>query len=195
MPPAFPATGIALEWRRPYAEETTLFLIGPGGVGKSTLGKALAARLGWELIDLDLVFCDRLAIIGDFIATHGYGAYHAANLALAETLVAGIGTPTIFVTASGFLVAPPESEDFRRASTLVGKGYAIRLLPSDDIDIATELVVDRQLQRGFGFNRADETEKFRTRFALYRPLGDLQIGTARPADEIAARLERVLRRQ
>ena len=46
MPPAFPATGIALEWRRPYAEETTLFLIGPGGVGKSTLGKALAARLG-----------------------------------------------------------------------------------------------------------------------------------------------------
>ena len=46
VPPAFPATGIALEWRRPYAEETTLFLIGPGGVGKSTLGKALAARLG-----------------------------------------------------------------------------------------------------------------------------------------------------
>jgi hypothetical protein len=143
VPPAFPATGIALEWHRPYAEETTLFLIGPGGVGKSTLGKALAARLGWELIDLDLVFCDRLAIIGDFIATHGYRAYRAANLALAETLVAGIGTPTIFVTASGFLVAPPESENFRRASTLVDKAtpsgccrQTISTLPPNSSSIA-----------------------------------------------------------
>ncbi|MBU1306769.1 MAG: AAA family ATPase, partial [Alphaproteobacteria bacterium] len=30
-----------------------MFLLGPGGVGKSTLGRALAQLLGWPLIDLD----------------------------------------------------------------------------------------------------------------------------------------------
>lgn len=69
--------------RRPPAPGRTLFLLGPGGVGKSTLGRELARRLAMPLIDLDLEFCERLQLIGPFIAAHGYERYRAANLALA----------------------------------------------------------------------------------------------------------------
>ncbi|CAI1622383.1 shikimate kinase [Serratia quinivorans] len=37
-----------------------IFLIGPGGAGKSTVGKILSATPGYNLIDLDDEFCERI---------------------------------------------------------------------------------------------------------------------------------------
>jgi shikimate kinase len=172
-----------IELRRPWREDETVFLLGPGGVGKSTLGRALAAVLGWPLVDLDLEFCDRLALIGDFITEHGYERYRAANLALAQDLLASAIGPTIFVTASGFLAAPPATPDYRQARQLVGTGYGVTLLPSLDINVATPIVVQRQLGRGFGMVRETEDRKFRDRFVIYQGEGDaLVVSTDAPAN-------------
>ncbi|MEX0555857.1 shikimate kinase [Klebsiella grimontii] len=38
----------------------TLFLIGPGGVGKSTVGALLAQAMNYRFIDLDSEFCEQL---------------------------------------------------------------------------------------------------------------------------------------
>jgi shikimate kinase len=181
------AGAIHTEIRRRWQSGERLMLIGPGGVGKSTLGRALAAALGWPLIDLDLEFCERIAVIGPFIAAHGYERYRAENLALAEHLVSEAAPSTIFVTSSGFLVAEPGTEDRRRADRLVAGGYGITLLPSLQVDLATSVVVERQLMRGFGFERRSEGRKFRERFAIYRETGDMLIAsTASPARIAAA---------
>ena len=161
-------------------------LLGPGGVGKSTLGRALAAALGWPLIDLDLEFCERIEVIGPFIAAHGYERYRAENLALAEHLASEAAPSTIFVTSSGFLVAEPGTEDRRRADRLVAGGYGITLLPSLQVDLATSVVVERQLMRGFGFERRSEGRKFRERFAIYRETGDMLIASMASPARIAA---------
>lgn len=171
---------------RPWQSGETLFLLGPGGVGKSTLGRALASQLGWPLVDLDLVFCDRIAVIGDYIAAKGYAAYRAANLALAQALVAEGMTPQVFVTPSGFLAAAPETQDHQQAQALVASGYGLVLLPSLDIEMACRIVVARQLTRGFGFEASSEREKFRTRFPLYRAAGDALVVSTAPPDTIAA---------
>ena len=162
-----------------------IFVIGPGGVGKSTLGTNLARLGGYQLVDLDLEFCQRIAIIGPFIAEHGYEAYRAANLVLAKALVDAIRQPTIVVTSSGFLVAPAHSEDYVDALALVRTGYSIRILPSPDIAEATEVVVARQLARGFGLERDSEMAKFQKRFTIYRDLGDMRVTSAASPDEIA----------
>lgn len=177
---------VHIEIRRAWRRNEPLVLLGPGGVGKSTLGRALARILGWTLIDLDLAFCEQLEIIGSFIAAHGYDSYRAENLALAERLIAAAPPASVFVTSSGFLVAGPGTDDRCRADRVAATGYRITLLPSLDLDTATPIVVERQLTRGFGFQRQSETQKFRERFAIYRGAGDMVVASMAPPEQIAA---------
>lgn len=173
------------EIRRPRAEGESLFLVGPGGVGKSTLGRELSRRLAWPLIDLDLEFCARLEVIGPFIAQHGYARYREANLALAEQLVAETWAPLVFVASSGFLAGPAGSTDHSASRRLVQSGFAITLLPSLDIDTATGIVVKRQLGRGFGLERESEVRKFRERFGIYRNEGAMLVVSVAPPEVVA----------
>jgi shikimate kinase len=175
----------SIETKRPRAAHENIFLLGPGGVGKATLGAELARQSGWPLIDLDLEFGNRIAVIGPFIASHGYEAYRLENLRLATRLVAALTQPTLFVTSSGFLAAPPSTDDHRGALALVRSGYGITVLPSLDLDEATEVVVTRQATRGFGFDRDEQAQKFRQRFDIYRDKGDMLVVSMTPASETA----------
>ena len=174
-----------IELKRSRAAHENVFLLGPGGVAKSTLGTALARQSGWPLIDLDLEFCHRIAVIGPFIASHGYEAYRFENLRLAARLVAALTRPTLFVTSSGFLAAPAESNDYRGALALVCSGYGITVLPSLNLNEATEIVVARQATRGFDFDRDEQTRKFQHRFEIYRNKGDMLVVSMAHAGETA----------
>ena len=179
-------SAIQIEIRRPWRQGEMLVLLGPGGVGKSTLGRSLAGTLAWPMIDLDIEFCDRIEVIGTFIGTHGYKRYRAENLALAERLIDEAPPSTIFVTSSGFLAAAPGTDDRRRAGRLVATGYGVTLLPALDIGVATSIVVERQLTRGFGFERQSEEQKFRERFTIYRETGDMLVSSVAAPARIAA---------
>jgi shikimate kinase len=174
-----------IDIRRPWRGQHVIFLLGPGGVGKSTLGRELVKRLGWPLIDLDLEFCDSIGEIGSFIGAHGYERYRAENLELACSLTASIDRPSVFVTSSGFLAARAGTHDHAKARQLVGTGYGVVLLPSLDIETATPLVVERQLSRGFGLERVPEDRKFRERFDIYRQEGDMLVISMEPPAQIA----------
>lgn len=181
-----------IDVRRPWRGQEVIFLLGPGGVGKSTLGRELVRRLGWPLIDLDLEFCDRIGKIGSFIGAQGYERYRAENLELAFRLTTSIDRPTLFVTSSGFLAARYGTHDYAQARRLVGTGYGVVLLPSLDIETAAPLVVERQLSRGFGLERAPEDRKFRERFDIYRREGDMLVVSMEQPDQIADVVQRAI---
>jgi shikimate kinase len=184
---------IQIECRRPWRNDESIVLLGPGGVGKSTLGRELARLLGWTLIDLDFAFCDEVGVIGPYIAEHGYARYRAENFALAERRWADRNSSVVFVTSSGFLAGKPGSIDEARARRLVAQGYGISLMPSLDIDKATAIVVERQLLRGFGLHQNSEESKFRQRFPIYRDSGDMLVVTVAGPAAVAEAIKEALR--
>jgi len=52
-----------------------IFIVGPGGAGKSTTGKVLAQKLKLKFIDVDTEFNTRITMIPDFVRENGYIAY------------------------------------------------------------------------------------------------------------------------
>lgn len=81
-----------------------IFLIGPGRVGKTTVGRLLAPHLGYGLLDLDEEFCSRVRPIRNFLDAHGYTGYVRRNSELFLELLAHYGPASgmVFVLSSGF---------------------------------------------------------------------------------------------
>jgi len=58
-----------------HMNQFRIHLIGPGGAGKSTVGRVLAERLDVPFHDLDQAFVQRLGDISVYIDRDGYEAY------------------------------------------------------------------------------------------------------------------------
>ncbi|HCB1498579.1 TPA: shikimate kinase [Klebsiella michiganensis] len=168
----------------------TLFLIGPGGVGKSTVGALLAQALGYRLIDLDSQFCEQILNIREYIQRDGYENYVRENAALCTRLLAdNPDEKRVVALSSGFLATDVCPDIVASNRQLVRQaGYSILLLPSEDIDIATRIVVERQLARGFGLVREKEEAKFRQRFKEYYGLADCWVISSEEPERVAERV-------
>lgn len=178
--------------RRAWNGAPLVFIVGPGGAGKSTVGRLLAPILGRHLIDLDSEFCGRVGQIDQYIRSAGYIAYKQANSRLARALADEAPGPALMVTSSGFLSLDNPPETLLENRNLVAEGYSICLLPDADPDLAADIIVARQLERGFSSDAARERRTIGERFATYNAAGDMIVfsaaAPARIAAAIAARL-------
>jgi shikimate kinase len=165
---------------------TTIWLIGPGGAGKSTTGPLVADRLGLPFHDLDARFADRHGSIDAFIATRGYEAYARANV---ETCLAVVDGGAVAALSSGFMTYPtgvhPAYPELRRQ--VAGGPTTFVLLPSLDLETCVAESVRRQMGRPIG-NRgaAREEAVIRERFPIYASIPTHRIETLRSPAEVAA---------
>jgi len=171
-----------------------IFLIGPGGVGKSTCGKILAKELECRFIDLDLEFCEQIENIGTYIKSKGYRPYCYANSELFYKLLDDLPENYVFALSSGFLVHESFDElTGKHVRTLGEVGTSVLLLPSQSLEESTAIVVERQLKRGFGLERERETKKFERRFHEYQKHSDIKIFSIDEPEEIVKNIIRLIK--
>ena len=163
-----------------------IFLIGPGGVGKSTTGPLLAALLDRRFIDLDDMFCDQIENIVIYIKSKGYDAYARANADLAQRVIRRQSEPVVMALSSGSLVTTGLADVIAQTRTTVREtGVSVALLPGGTLEEAAGIVVARQLTRGFGLQRESELQKFRDRAETYRALADACFDSSRQPVQVA----------
>lgn len=82
-------------------------LIGFSGTGKSAVGRALAERLGWPLVDTDARLVERFGCaIGDYFRIHGEAPFRAAE---AEEVVNACGGERQVISVGGGAPVPPDN--------------------------------------------------------------------------------------
>lgn len=163
-----------------------IFVIGPGGVGKSTVGKLVADSLNLNFIDLDDLFLKKIGEIGKYIKINGYEEYSKANSELFYRTINNLTDNYLFALSSGFLVYKDSRLNARHYSTISDNGISILILPSRSLEESRSIVVKRQLKRGFGLQREREEEKFTKRFREYQEFGDIKIFSHTDPKKIAS---------
>lgn len=149
--------------------------------------------IGRALVDLDREFGDRIEQIDTYVRSRGYEAYKRANSRLAGDIVAGVSQPTLLATSSGFLSSDNPADALLANRKLMACGYSISLLPSSDLIIASDIIVERQAGRGLSYDAVEERRKIRERFQPYKSDGDMLVISASPPARIAEAIaERLL---
>lgn len=167
-------------------ESGRVFIIGPGGAGKSTTGESLAEKLSYQFFDLDLLFCQRVDLIPDYVKDKGYRAYAETNSKLFKDLLAENSNKFVIATSSGFLVHENIPNIVaQNIEMLNNNGISILLLPSRSLVESMDVIIPRQLSRGF---TDIEEEQERIRLAIRHPkylnYGDIQIFSSSSPEEI-----------
>ncbi len=163
-----------------------VFIIGPGGVGKTTCGRLFADLVGYTFVDLDSEFMTRVGHIGRHIEDEGYLSYCRTNSALFYSLLNEQSSGTVLALSSGFLVhgdTDPELSKHKQA--IRDLGVSILLLPAAHLEEAEGIIVARQMSRGIECRQESERRKIRDRFPKYREHGDIQIFSAEAPKRVA----------
>ncbi|KAH8723350.1 Shikimate dehydrogenase [Phaeosphaeriaceae sp. PMI808] len=121
----------------PESEQTSIFIIGMRGAGKTTAGGWAARSLGWPLVDLDTALEEHLNMaIPDIIKTSGWDGFRGAELELLQRTMKEKPTGHVFACGGG-VVEMPEA---RKMLVEWQKGGGIVLLVSRDINKVVEFL-------------------------------------------------------
>jgi shikimate kinase len=164
-----------------------IYLIGPGGAGKSTIGAIVAERLNISFVDLDTRLTKDVGDISAYIDQHGYDAYARANVAACSSMVMGDPHPGVIALSSGFMTYATDvhPEYLRVRGKIEQSPTTVVLLPSTDLETCVAETVRRQVGRVFGRSAGREEAVIRERFALYFAIRLPKIETMRPPVEVA----------
>lgn len=126
------------------ARAAHLVLVGLPGAGKTTVGRALAARLGWEFVDLDAQIAARTGLsIPQLFATQGEARFRELERQMTEELAAA-HSPRVVAPGGGWITVPGLVELLRPPAQLVW----LRLSPEVALSRMGASVQDRPLLAG-----------------------------------------------
>lgn len=167
---------IDLAYQTVRREMENIVLIGMPSSGKSTVGRALAERLGKRFADSDALVTERIGMpIADYFAQRGEAAFREREQETVADLAATGGQ--VIATGGGAILRPENVTALRRSGRLVFLDRSPEKL------IAT---VDRPLAS----DREALRRRYEERYDLYCAAADLHIDGDGTVEETAQRIEK-----
>jgi shikimate kinase len=143
-----------------------IVLVGPMGVGKTTIGKKLAKRLALDFIDTDQVVARQHGPIPQIFEEQGEPHFRALE---EEAVLAAIASPAVVATGGGAVLSERTRAAFVQASVVY--------LATDGKHMASRLVGGNRPLLKDGV--ADWRRIYESRRHLYEQVADLTVDTSR----------------
>ena len=164
-----------------------LFLTGFMGSGKSTIGREVATRLGWEFVDLDeAVVTDAETDIPSIFEGEGEAGFRRRECTvLSRILERGSASTGLVIALGGGTLTDPES-----AELVEGRGTVVYL----EVGESEAWIRTRGSDRPLGQDRGDFARRLIQRRPLYATAADLTVSTDHQSvEEIADEVVRQVR--
>lgn len=167
---------IDLAYQTVRREMENIVLIGMPSSGKSTVGRALAERLGKRFADSDALVTERIGMpIADYFAQRGEAAFREREQEAVADLAATGGQ--VIATGGGAILRPENVTALRRSGRLVFLDRSPeKLIATADRPLAS----DREALR----------RRYEERYDLYCAAADLHIDGNGTVEETAQRIEK-----
>lgn len=145
-----------------------IVLVGPMGVGKTTIGKKLAKKLGIPFIDTDQLVARSNGPIDEIFEKQGESVFRRLE---EEAVLEAISTPSVVATGGGAIL----SDQTRTALT----GAKVVYLATDGRHIANRLVGGNRPLLKDGIS--DWRRIYESRKELYEQVADFTVDTSKMA--------------
>ncbi len=142
-------------------EMGNLILIGMPGSGKSTVGKALAERLGRTFVDSDAEIVKRIGSIPDYFSAHGEEAFRKVETEVLGEL--GKASALVIATGGGVVTREENYPLLHQNGTIIRLCRDLELLPTEGRPLSQQQSLEALFAR---------------RDPLYRAFADVEINNS-----------------
>jgi shikimate kinase len=146
-------------------DSTVVVLIGPMGVGKTTVGKKLAKTLKRPFIDTDAVIVAQHGEIADIFASHGEATFRRYE---EEAMAEAISKPAVVATGGGAVLSELTRQRLKNVTVIY--------LSTDGRHIKSRIVGAKRPLLANGFD--DWTRIYEERKPIYEQIADITINTS-----------------
>jgi shikimate kinase len=152
-----------------------IILIGPRSVGKSTIGKRLAAKLKLKYFDFDMVVEHELGDIDNYIKNNEVDSYRKKERKILVESLSKLTCEFVMSVGGGTVASQLHHISELNSRDLKNLGKIIYLSPSEDEDRSIELLRKRELKRK-GNQSFEHTKKlYGLRRKIYEKIYDYKI--------------------
>lgn len=154
-------------------EKKHIFIIGPSGVGKTTIGGKVAEKLGYKFVDLDLVISNKIGMsITDYFSEQGEAAFRIVETQSLRELCA-TEEPIVISTGAGTVLDASNITAMKSNGTVILLNAQVKdiinRVQNDDVNLRPLLVVDIE---------KNIRKQYESRIDIYNLAGDISIGTS-----------------
>ena len=160
-----------------------IFLVGMRGAGKTTLGRALADKLGWLFADTDEILCARCGkTVSEIVQEGGWSGFRKKEAALLRD----VARPYTVVSTGGGMILREENRRFMKET-----GFCCYLEASADLLARRQRGIETLV--GGDPLRTEIVALLRERSALYQKAAHRRLNVNQPLEQVLASLENAAR--